>query len=785
LIAESRNGTYTAIQCKFKGLNESPTRRDIATFLDLSRNHCKNIKEQILVHTGTNGIKKSGLLPDSFTQVGLDFWTSLTEEDWKAINKTIKAKKYVLKKRTPKNHQSEAIKASYDYFIKKGKRRGKLIMPCGTGKSLTAYWINQSLKSNSTIVAVPSLALIKQSLDDWTKEMLVTRKNNQPDWICICSDESTGKLNDDYVIDKFSLGIPTTTDPKEISNFLKLKSANGKIIFAKYDLAILDEAHKTVGDAEKSFATLLKEESINIKIRLFMTATEKRIKGAKDDILSMDDLSVYGETFYKLSFKNAIDQKIITDYRIITTIINNNEIKNALETNRYISDKSEKIQNAEIQMLTSALAVKKSISAYNLNHIVSFHKSIEAAKEFQKLYKKIDFYKQGTEVFHISSKQNAGNRSKLLNDFKNCKKALITNARCLTEGVDVPAIDCVLFADEKNSVIDIVQAAGRALRKFKDLNTGKEKKLGYIIIPILLNQNETYEDLINSNKFKTVLRIISSLATQDETIAEELKLINENGRKGGNGKIQFNIKLDKSLKVNIKELSKKIQTRVWERVAKINFRSYNESVAFTSQLGLKNVNEWALYSASGKKPFDIPAKPYITYFKEWSGWNNWLGTKNKNNWEISKNSFSYDEAKSFLKNECKGTINSIGLFNKWKINKLESVPPFPNKMPRAPISTYVRAGEWVSSYDFFGKKEEKKAKTSKRYDFIMPKISYKDLKNIIRKQNLNSRDEYIKWLKRVGVTKVKKGYYAPVFPDRSYKIEFEGWKNWHDWLGVS
>jgi predicted helicase len=85
LIAESYNGSYCSIQCKFKGANESPTRKDVATFLDLSRNHCKNITEQILVHTGTNGIKKTALLPDSFTQIGLDFWSQLTEEDWLAI----------------------------------------------------------------------------------------------------------------------------------------------------------------------------------------------------------------------------------------------------------------------------------------------------------------------------------------------------------------------------------------------------------------------------------------------------------------------------------------------------------------------------------------------------------------------------------------------------------------------------------------------------------------------------------------------------------------------------
>ncbi|MEY3560280.1 MAG: hypothetical protein RIS12_713, partial [Bacteroidota bacterium] len=208
LIAESYNGSYCSIQCKFKGANESPTRKDIATFLDLSRNHCKNITEQILVHTGTNGIKKTALLPDSFTQIGLDFWSQLTEEDWLAIQLMVKGKKVASVKRNPRPHQQEAIAASKHYFLNDKNTRGKLIMPCGTGKSLTAYWITQTLASKATIIAVPSLALIKQSLEDWTKEMLLSKTTVLPDWCCICSDESTGELTDDFVVDIYSLGIP-------------------------------------------------------------------------------------------------------------------------------------------------------------------------------------------------------------------------------------------------------------------------------------------------------------------------------------------------------------------------------------------------------------------------------------------------------------------------------------------------------------------------------------------------------------------------------------------------
>ena len=385
LIAEAYNGSYCSIQCKFKGANESPTRKDIATFLDLSRNHCKNITEQILVHTGTNGIKKTALLPDSFTQIGLDFWSQLTEEDWLAIQLLVKGKNVPSVKRNPRPHQQEAIAASKQYFLKDKNTRGKLIMPCGTGKSLTAYWITQTLASKATIIAVPSLALIKQSLEDWTKEMLLSKTTVLPDWCCICSDESTGQLTDDFVTDTYSLGIPTTTNEDEITSFLKRKTPGGKIIFTtyqsadklaqvsrrlkfKFDLAILDEAHKTVGAKDKAFSILLQEDKINISKRLFMTATERIVKGAEDEILSMDDEKVYGKVFYKLSFKKAIEDGIITDYKIVTVLVNDTELQDLIKKNKYVTDHGKKVDEAEAQMLTTAIALKKAIKEYNINH---------------------------------------------------------------------------------------------------------------------------------------------------------------------------------------------------------------------------------------------------------------------------------------------------------------------------------------------------------------------------------------------------------------------------------
>ena len=786
LIAETYNGSYCSIQCKFKGANESPTRKDIATFLDLSRNHCKNITEQILVHTGTNGIKKTSLLPDSFTQIGLDFWSQLTEEDWLAIQLLVKGKKVLSVKRNPRPHQQEAIAASKQYFLKDKNTRGKLIMPCGTGKSLTAYWITEALSSKATIIAVPSLALIKQSLEDWTKEMLLAKSTDFPEWCCICSDESTGQLTDDFVTDTYSLGIPTTTNEDEITSFLKRKSPGGKIIFTtyqsadklaqvssrlkfKFDLAILDEAHKTVGAKDKAFSILLQEDKISISKRLFMTATERLVKGAEDEILSMDDNKVYGNVFYKLSFKKAIEDGIITDYKIVTVLVNDTEIQDLIKKNKYVTDHGKKVDEAEAQMLTTAIALKKAIEEYSLKHTVSFHKSINASKEFQSLYQKIDTGKDRPSVFHISSKLNAGARAELLKDFRNTSKAIITNARCLTEGVDVPAIDCVLFADQKQSVVDIVQASGRALRQYTDKNTGVKKDFGYIIIPVVLKEGESLDDLTESSRFKTITRIVTSLSTQDETIAEELKQVDAGKQKAGSGKIEVIGSVNKSIKLDLATFTTKINTKIWERIAKANWLSYNECITFTTTLGLKNVKEWSNYCTSGNKPFDIPSKPYNAYPTEWSngGWNEWLGTNNKSNWETSKNFFSLSDAKKFIKNHTKGKITSQSEFNKWVKNKIEGVVEKPVQMPSAPWQTYFNDPAWKGLGDFLG--------TNRVASRSIVYLNYEAAKTRLKKERLGSKEEYYTWLNKNLKTLKDEGIILPKFCNQTYKEHWEGW----------
>ena len=775
LIAESYTGQYSAIQCKFKGNNESPTRKDIATFLDLSRNHCKNISEQILVHTGTNGIKKTALLPDSFTQIGLDFWSQLTEEDWMAIQLLVKGEKVTSVKRNPRPHQQEAIAASKQYFLNDKNTRGKLIMPCGTGKSLTAYWISQTLASKATIIAVPSLALIKQSLEDWTKEMLLSKTTVLPEWCCICSDESVGKLIDDFVTDTYSLGIPTTSNEEEIKRFLKRKTPGGKIIFTtyqsadklaqvskrlkfKFDLAILDEAHKTVGAKDKAFSILLQEGKISIGKRLFMTATEKIVKGADDEIISMDDEKVYGKVFYKLSFKKALEDGIITDYKIVTVLVNDTEIQELIEKNKYLTDQSKKVDEAEAQMLTTAIALKKAIKEYNINHTVSFHKSINASKEFQSLYQKIDPSKGSPTVFHISSKINAGARAELLKDFRNTNKAIITNARCLTEGVDVPAIDCVLFADQKQSVVDIVQSSGRALRQYTDKNTGVKKEFGYIIIPVVLKEGESLDDLTESSRFKTITRIVTSLSTQDETIAEELKLIDSGEEKTGSDKIQIIGSVNKSIKLDLTTFTSKIYTKIWDRVSKLNWMKFSDAKKYVIQNNIKSQSEFRNFVKQKAKPFDLPSAPNIIYMNQ--GWKSWT--------DFFENGFIATRLRKYRSFEnAKLYVKTLGLKNQKEWNAFVRSAKLPFDIPGKPARTYKNSG-WLGYGDWLG--------TGQIANFNKLYKSFEEAREYVRTLGIISVQDWYKLYTK----SEKKPTDIPLNPYKTYKNQ---WISWSDWLG--
>ena len=353
LIACTRHGQYWAIQSKFRSQRDKPlNRRELGTFTSLAFNTCSNIALAVVAHTASKPVSKRHLMRNT-TEIGLDRWQSLDHEAWRLIAAKLRGRSAKPEARSPRPHQRAAISAAKTHFVRDGASRGRLIMPCGTGKSLTAYWIGEALKAKTILVAVPSLALVRQSLTDWAREFLA--HGVKPDWLCVCSDETVGDLEGDkFVGEVYDLGLPTHTDPDEIAPLLRARSNGPKIVFTTYqssqrlaaaarkariafDLAILDEAHKTVGVHSKPFATLLSDKKIKIRCRLFMTATERIFRGDREDVLSMDNEKNYGLRFFQLSFKEAIKQGIIADYKILTMTVSDYYIRQLIDENRILN----------------------------------------------------------------------------------------------------------------------------------------------------------------------------------------------------------------------------------------------------------------------------------------------------------------------------------------------------------------------------------------------------------------------------------------------------------------
>ncbi len=658
LIAETFDNEYWAIQCKYRSDNTETlkVKGDLATFNNLAFTVCKNISHGIVAATVNRPPKKTKLL--SVGYILLTEWLNLDRDNGDLYNQIkLKAAGKVSRPKllSPRPHQKAAIAKTISYF--KSNERGKMIMPCGTGKSLTAFWIAEKMRPKSILVAVPSLALLQQTLKVWTREFLL--HNIQPDWLCVCSDDTVKEEQDDFITFSADLGIKVDTDPRTIRNFLRKKTKKLKIVFTtyqsgrataigskgfNYDLGIMDEAHKTVGSGSKPMAHLLHQKNIKIKKRLFMTATERLFRGDSDEYMSMDDPRDYGDLIYELSFKEAINAKppIISDYKIITFGITTPEIEKITEDNKYLEVKKD-LKDITARELATAIALRKAIKKLKIKNAISFHRSIRRADNFRKqqdLISKVYPTYGKLKTFHVKGDMPTSDRALEMLSFEE-EKGLMTNARCLTEGVDLPAIDCVCFTDPKRSKVDIVQAAGRALR------LSKGKKFGYILIPIFIPDGMTFDEAAEEQGFDDVSITVRALATTDKRIVEYLRAISEGKKPGGGNPVEGITSINELYKVEAEKFNKAVQLKIWDKVGYGNWRTFFDAREYVRSFNLKNQNEWSFFCKT-KKPIDIPSNPQLVY-SEFKGLNDFIGTKILSGPARAKMFVSFYEAKKIAR----------------------------------------------------------------------------------------------------------------------------------------
>ncbi|MDA9752333.1 DEAD/DEAH box helicase family protein [Candidatus Pelagibacter sp.] len=742
LIAETFDNEYWAIQCKYRSDNTETlkVKGDLATFNNLAFTVCKNISHGIVAATVNRPPKKTKLL--SVGYILLTEWLNLDRDNGDLFNQIkLKAAGKVSRPKllSPRPHQKAAIAKTISYF--KSKERGKMIMPCGTGKSLTAFWIAVKMRPKSILVAVPSLALLQQTLKVWTREFLL--HNIQPDWLCVCSDDTVKEEQDDFVTFSADLGIKVDTDPRVIRNFLRKKTKKLKIVFTTYqsgrataigskgfiyDLGIMDEAHKTVGSGSKPMAHLLHQKNIKIKKRLFMTATERLFRGDSDEYMSMDDPRDYGDLIYELSFKEAINSKppIISDYKIITFGITTPEIEKITEDNKYLEVKKD-LKDITARELATAIALRKAIKKLKIKNAISFHRSIRRADNFRKqqdLISKVYPTYGKLKTFHVKGDMPTSDRALEMLSFEE-EKGLMTNARCLTEGVDLPAIDCVCFTDPKRSKVDIVQAAGRALR------LSKGKKFGYILIPIFIPDGMTFDEAAEEQGFDDVSITVRALATTDKRIVEYLRAVSEGKKPRGGSPVDGITSINELYKVEAEKFNKAVQLKVWDKVAVSNYRSYEEAKKIAIKNDIKNQREWHDFCLSTKKPRDIPYKPESIYKnKGWINWGEFFGTKYIAN-QLRKY-FEFDEAKKYIKE-----LNIKSNLDWKKYCKSKKYNP---KLPKAPDIVYK--SEWCGWPDFLSKNKFLSYEEAKKYIKDLGFINFKEYSNYIIKKNIDFLPKY-------------------------------------------
>lgn len=553
------DGKSASYQVKFRTGRSKPSYDELAKFWVEGKNtelnytiaNCYSITE-----LSQKNEKHLQILVDQFETLNEQFFSELYEL-------TNNSETIIKKKYEPFDFQKKMIEDVSNGFL--NSDRGKLIAACGTGKTLTSLWITENLNSKIVLFLAPSLALIKQTLESWSDQ-----SDSLFEYMCVCSDKTVNnQLEDEGDISINEMNIPVSTNPIEILKFLKNKNNNKKYIFSTYqslpviseslkglnsfefDLTIFDEAHRTSGTRESSlFSLALNNETLPSKKRLFMTATERLInpsiiKKANEEskiVFSMDDVETYGNVFHRYNFGDAIKDNVISNYQIIIAGIYQSEFYKWIKENKDLNafDKNNEENLTSSQILFSQLILSKAIKEYPIQKTISFHSSVKNASLFttglsntiplSKVIKEINTEIDDVNLYisHINGMMTSGDRKKILDTFENTKYSVISNARCLTEGVDVPLIDSVYFVDSKNSLIDIVQACGRALRKPSNI----KDKTSFFLIPILIPDGINNEEVLNLDSFMTVYNVIQSLRDQDDRLSEWINELNENAIKG-------------------------------------------------------------------------------------------------------------------------------------------------------------------------------------------------------------------------------------------------------------
>jgi superfamily II DNA or RNA helicase len=541
-LIETVDGEFRGYQAKFRTGRTPLPWAEVSTFFGVT-DRCD---ARVLVTNSTSLAEVAENRSDFLSIRGNDL-DDLTATDFRAILAWLKGGTPQFPKATPRPHQKTALAAICKAF--KQQHRGTVVSACGTGKTLLALWAAEAQARRSVIVLLPSLALIRQTLRDWARHTNWKRF----DYLCVCSDATVSQEEDSLVVRPTELPFSVTTDPKKVGKFLRHKFDGVKVIFTTYqsapvvakgmargdafDFGIFDEAHKTAGSEGKQNAFALSDANLRMRKRLFLTATPKKHRLPKkaserdkdlEPVYSMDQPSIYGPVIHKLSFGEAARRGIICSYKVIISVVTSSVAEQSSRNRGVVMVKGNLVRAPQV---INQLAIAQAARKHRIRKAFTFHRNIPTADSFVSDGKEgISTHLPDFSAFHVNGKMSTADRESVLREFEEARCGLVSNVRCLTEGVDVPAVDMVAFMSPKRSKVDIVQAVGRAMRT----SPATGKKIGYVLVPlhVELKKNESIEKAVARAGFDDIWQVLAAMQEQDEVLDEAIQRMQAERRLG-------------------------------------------------------------------------------------------------------------------------------------------------------------------------------------------------------------------------------------------------------------
>ena len=570
LVAEERRGGHCAIQCKFHEPRTRISKGALDSFISASARN--PFTQRLVVDTGAEwgpNARKTieGLTPacqvlrfNDLAERPID-WPNLQRQDPEAL-------RWRAEPFSPLPHQKAAVED-----VVRGLEehdRGRLVMACGTGKTFTALCVAECTAGvgGRVLYLVPSISLFQQSMRAWAEQRTLAHR-----YVGICSDTRAGRTDEDASLRE--LEIPVTTDPTAIADALRDAAPDAMtVVFSTYqslglveraqrsgappfNLVLCDEAHRTTGverpgDPTSPFLLVHDDERIHAAKRLYLTATPRlytegaRSKAARHavEVFSMDDEKTYGPELHRLPFSRAVEQGLLADYKVVVLAVSEQSVDGALQAHLAASggeinlDDAAKVigcwralQNPEnrrlgdgpVQPLRRAIAFTNTIrSSKRLER--HWDGLVEQAVERLPAAERAGAFR--CETRHVDGQHHALDRKARIEWLKGASDGtcrILSNARCLSEGIDVPALDAVLFMSPRNSQVDIVQAVGRAMRKAPD------KTYGYIVLPVAVRAGVDPATALDDNeRFAAVWGVLRALRSHDDRFDAEINQIDLN-----------------------------------------------------------------------------------------------------------------------------------------------------------------------------------------------------------------------------------------------------------------